>query len=650
MIHKRSYHHIILALIAVLAALIATGLWAQTTYQHGMALANSLATLERSLQTRDPRRLSEICLQVNDVRLEATNMRSQLGPVLPITQQMAWASADLAAAEPLLNVADDLSLAGQLLCSETERLLAPLPTGQSAPEVGVSRLVAAQPGLELAQSKLVQAGQRLDQLPVDELHPEVQRRMLRIEALLPEVIAQLELLRSLPQLLGADDPRRYLLVAQNPDELRATGGFISAASLLQLEDGRLGPISFRDSPLIDQLAGNSYPFAPEPMRRYMVNPPMSPALWVFRDANWSPDLPTAGNVMLNLYQLGQGERPDGVIVFTPGAIELILRVLGPLRVTGQSVPVGADNLEAYIRLVWSEASASGRGDQRKESLNRLGEAILDRLSGGGDLDVIALTRALGEALDRGELAIYLPNHTATTILAERGWDGGLRPGNADFIHTASANIGYNKVGPNISQQISYALDLSDLSNPQATLTVTHRNRSPGIQECEPLDRDAADRHSYERLMEDCYWNYLRVYVPGTASLLDASIPRVPDHWMLTGDGDQGRLYREAGEGGTQVYSALTVVPRNSEVSLRFRYALPSSVLQVDQDEWRYQLRLTRQPGTNQRATFQVLLPEGATLVSSSHPIQTLGGTIYQLDLAMSQDSTIEIRFRPRQAP
>ena len=45
--------------------------------------------------------------------------------------------------------------------------------------------------------------------------------------------------RLLPPLLGADGPRRYLLVSQNPAELRATGGMFGAYAVIQADGGRV---------------------------------------------------------------------------------------------------------------------------------------------------------------------------------------------------------------------------------------------------------------------------------------------------------------------------------------------------------------------------------------------------------------------------
>ena len=53
-----------------------------------------------------------------------------------------------------------------------------------------------------------------------------------------DVHAASSLLRGLPGFLGADGPRRYFFGAQNPAELRGTGGLVGAYSVLTIDEGR----------------------------------------------------------------------------------------------------------------------------------------------------------------------------------------------------------------------------------------------------------------------------------------------------------------------------------------------------------------------------------------------------------------------------
>ena len=76
----------------------------------------------------------------------------------------------------------------------------------------------------------------------------------------------------LPWLLGMDAPRTYLVLVQNNDELRATGGFISAVGQLTVDQGKVTGLDFADSYKFYH-EGGAYPWAPQPMQEYMQGLP-----------------------------------------------------------------------------------------------------------------------------------------------------------------------------------------------------------------------------------------------------------------------------------------------------------------------------------------------------------------------------------------
>ena len=55
----------------------------------------------------------------------------------------------------------------------------------------------------------------------------------------------------LPAIMGIDGPRHYLIVAQNEDEIRPTGGFITGGGVLTVDNGRIVNINFIDANYID---------------------------------------------------------------------------------------------------------------------------------------------------------------------------------------------------------------------------------------------------------------------------------------------------------------------------------------------------------------------------------------------------------------
>ena len=87
----------------------------------------------------------------------------------------------------------------------------------------------------------------------------------------------------MPHLLGFDAPRTYLILAQDHQELRATGGVIVGLGIVEVHKRRVTRVSFRDSYGVDDL-NRLYPLPPPPFMCYMRR-----ELLLMRDVNWPPD-------------------------------------------------------------------------------------------------------------------------------------------------------------------------------------------------------------------------------------------------------------------------------------------------------------------------------------------------------------------------
>src|SRR5262249_10775171 len=123
---------------------------------------------------------------------------------------------------------------------------------------------------------------------------------------------------------------------------------------------------------------------------------------------------------------------------------------------------------------------------------------------------------------------------------------------------------------------------------------------------------------YEELMAGCYWDYLRVLIPGGSRLVAATVQPVPGEWLLSGVGDDGAARLSAGETGTSVLSTFLVLPPGAEHQTVFRYRLPATVLTQDAQGWHYHLKLQKQAGIDGLPILvNVALPPKATLISAS---------------------------------
>ena len=141
----------------------------------------------------------------------------------------------------------------------------------------------------------------------------------------------------LPAILGWDGPRRYLVLTQNPAELRPTGRLHRGATASSPStEGRMTERSFRDIFLLD--LPWDYPFIKPPTELvdYLLGPTQP---WQLADANWSPDFPTSAQDAIRLYANESGDsRIDGVLGITTYTIDELLKVTGPIAVPSTERP------------------------------------------------------------------------------------------------------------------------------------------------------------------------------------------------------------------------------------------------------------------------------------------------------------------------
>jgi hypothetical protein len=111
----------------------------------------------------------------------------------------------------------------------------------------------------------------------------------------------------------------------------------------------------------------------------------------------------------------------------------------------------------------------------------------------------------------------------------------------------------------------------------ATLTLSYEHAGPTGADPE-CDRNAGYGREYEDLARRCYWNYLRVYAPGGAMLIEA-------------DGLNDATTEPAERGATSFTGDFTLKPGETH-TVTLRYHLPPSVSSAP-----YRLLVRKQAGT-----------------------------------------------------
>jgi Protein of unknown function (DUF4012) len=283
------------------------------------------------------------------------------------------------------------------------------------------------------------------------------------------------LLKGLPSFMGAEDPRTYFFGAQNPAELRGTGGVIGAFSILRIDAGR-----FHFSPFvpIHDLAQPPLKSVPSPNEDYTANYDQfrrGGRFWT--SINVMPDFPSVAQAILNSYEAATGTRLDGVILADPFAEAALLEATGPVQLPGYDVEIDADNVVAFTT---NEAySLFTDSVRRKEVLGDVARAAFERFVTQPSADRADLAGFLEAASDR-HIQVFSEDPVMQRGLIATPVAGALHPPGADDdLVSVVVNSGAgSKVDFYQERSITYDVELSEDGSASATLGLTLRNEAP----------------------------------------------------------------------------------------------------------------------------------------------------------------------------
>lgn len=576
-------------------------------------------------------------------RSEFLALKTDVQPFLPALERLSRlpkVGPSLAAVPHLLNMGDNFLNAGATLLDGMDPLLQTLFADKKAVTAGMQSitermlapLIAAQPTFVLAQDQIERAAAERAEIDAGRLLPQLASVLARMDKYLPALRVASQGAAVSPILLGAVRPMTYVVIAQNNDELRATGGFISAVGVLTIDKGKIVGLDFKDSYSVDNWK-RDHPEPPEQLRKYMGS-----ELWVFRDANFWPDFPTSAKAIEYFADLDLGLDPDGVIAVDQYALQILVGGLGSVAVAEYDNDVlTSENAIAKIRNYW-EPPAGTEGEwknwlpwykQRKQFMSYLVQAMRTKLeSDTKSISLPAFAKSVLQALNEKHILWYFSGPLGGG-LDDGAWGGAIPQKTNDYLFVVDTNMGFNKANGIVKRRINYAVNIDAGGLARAELLVSYNN---------PANRDVSCLHdsyyeaTYDLMMNRCYWNYLRVYVPAGATLV--------------GDENGDDMEDIGVENAKQVWARWMVVPAKARPQVAIGYYLPDPVLQKVGDVWEYRLLVQKQAGTDSTPLqVTVTLPAGSSVVSVSPAQAKIDGNVVTFSSDLRTDEELRIAIK-----
>jgi Protein of unknown function (DUF4012) len=594
-----------------------------TTSQPGATLTLDDFSLVRSSLTNLVTTLADVQRQANLIRPLLT-----LNPDLKTTLTYQDAALQLAlSADAMLDGLEPtlFLLVGQ---DTSMGITTQIPSGQRVVDLlrlGLPRLLNAQTNLQSAKADLdgidrssLSAGLLL-QLEQLENYYEQLNNIQNVLLVAPDLLTLA---------LGLDTPQTYLVLSQNSDELRPSGGFVSTYGWLTVRNGRVENYDYSPS-----TAGS-----PNPPSAALADQIHIPDWWLSYkrpiyaawDGSWTPNFPDTAQRAMWYYNSGNNPQAPvrGVIAIDLVAFEHLLEALGQVTVTedGRTVTVTPDN----FRNVIYEIRAFGEGDEpHKRFLAATYRQIFAdwQATASDPTKSAAILGAVVQSLREKHVMLYFDDAQMNSALDLLGWSGrqAAAAAGADYLMVVDANLG-NKSNSSITRQTTYDVDLSPDQSATSRLTVTYDYPAS------VASQDPAVNPEFHGPLT--YNNLLAIYTPLQTALGSSK----GDYLNLKTDADPDHT----------LFTSVVSVPFDGSESYQLSYRLPAVVETVSGYQ-RYRLVIQKQPGMRaELVNVQVSLPPGAALVSATPEAvasYNIEREILEFQVELVSDTTIDVVYQ-----
>lgn len=308
------------------------------------------------------------------------------------------------------------------------------------------------------------------------------------------------------------DEQKWIVIYQNSNELRATGGFMGSYSIVDINQGKIVSINTEDIYDADgQFTG--FVQAPPGVKEYLSG---GKGLRL-PDANWNPDSSKSAQQILPFYALGNKTNIKGIIFVNLDFAKNLLSFIGPVNIPDYNTIVTPDNIDEVLR--------SRRDDffpgsaQKKHILSQLLTKVRIQILSLKPDELIKLANLVVKEINNHNLQFYSNNENIDQVFNKHNMRQILNiKDNSDYIYLVESNVGINKANKNIVRQVTLTKDQNTMD---VKINFLNNNSKPSksrLSEITTLVNN--DESSNEAQINNhlAYINYQRVLVPSDWTL------------------------------------------------------------------------------------------------------------------------------------
>ena len=420
-----------------------------------------------------------------------------------------------------------------------------------------------------------------------------------------------ELAKALLLMVGHEQPRTYLVMFQNPTELRPSGGFFGSYAELTLDRGQIkslrvpggGPYDLRSQLTFRRRA-------PEGMQLLRGE-------WEFQDVNWFPDFAQTAKKVQEFWRGAGQPTLDGVIAINASILPKLLEKTGPIELPAYKKTISAENFFVETQRA-VEIEYDREENKPKAIIGDLAKAILEKMSAMPQTEWLGYAALLAEGMEEKEVQMHFFHPNEQSLARAFGWTGEW-PASRDNLY---ALIGANVAGQKTDIRVQEGVNLAIKLHPDGRETghVTWSRKHTGVP-----------KEVFYGVKNIQYTRWY--FAPGTrvteasgfeapsSSLFQTPLEQdLPDPDLAVSTKDASGLDR-AEENGLVVYGGWVQLEPQASQEVTLSYERRAVFETLPSGETAYRLSLVSQSGKARPTTVRVTIPAGATVKETNGQIQ-----------------------------
>ena len=371
----------------------------------------------------------------------------------------------------------------------------------------------------------------------------------------------------LEDFIGTKGAKKYLILFQNPSELRPTGGFPGTYGVISFRDGKLQDFKVDD---VYNLDGQLQELIIPPLQLQHITPN-----WGMRDANWFVDFPASATKMSEFFKKESGYDVDGVITFSPQIVAKILDIVGPVEMPEYGLTLDSENLFSTLQ---DQVEYKGDRKQPKQIIVDLAPKMLKKLYSAEAGKWLEVFNVLVSSMEQKDILMYFRDLNLQSFSADKGFSGQVKNTNSDYLMVTFTNVKGSKTDMvmDSSLKVQATIESGDVKH-KVSITRTHNGGN--------------SKYGFYNKQSP---TYIRVLVPESAEFIDLKGNSRPDFKPLIDytsgfkkDEDLAKLeeesytetetgvtiYKEAGKTG---YGFWMIINPGETKTVDLEYSVPSS--------------------------------------------------------------------------